>query len=471
MYKTKYLIALIVMVCNLGYAQPDSLWSRTFGGPNNDEGVFVFETPTGFLLGGTVWNASTSDVRVIRTDAAGNILSSDFYGSPSEEQCYSAIKTSDGGFLLFGSVSESPGSSYTDGWMMKINSNGDSIWTKTHHFGPRSDAFLGAQQLTDNGFIIVGSTYTEWAGYEGWMIKTNEYGDSLWSTVKGGEESDLFVDVLSASDTVYLLLGQTTSFGAGGADYWILKMDHRDSVYWEHTYGGAQEEYAMAMAQTTDGGLLLTGHTNSFGSHTDYDVLALRTDHTGDSLWAHRVGDEGYEFGLDVIEASDGSIVLLSATSSNSAGGQDALLTKLLPEGGEAWNMRMGGPDGDMLKCVQQTSDDDYVMCGRTESYGSGEGDIWLYRAGNEGIYGAALWPGSVFRSILLRWRAPRQGYCTIYSTAYAYTPFNPQDQRWQFEEMIPIPSPGPYSWLHLDAWDGQNDIEQRYYYIMFATQ
>ena len=143
----------------------------------------------------------------------------------------------------------------------------DSLWSRTFGSGESNDFCYSVQQNSDAGYILVGWTLSNGLGnYDFWLIMTDESGDSLWSRTYGGNQSEYCISVQQTTDAGYILLGRTSSFGAGSSDFWLVKIDENGDSLWSRTFGGTQGEYGYSVQQTTDGGYILGGKTESFGS-------------------------------------------------------------------------------------------------------------------------------------------------------------------------------------------------------------
>ena len=85
-----------------------------------------------------------------------------------------------------------------------------------------------------------------------------------WSRTFGGSENDLAYSVQQTTDGGYILLGTTESYGAGSADFWLIKTDAYGNKEWERAFGSSETEYGSSVQQTADGGYILLGCTSSY---------------------------------------------------------------------------------------------------------------------------------------------------------------------------------------------------------------
>jgi cysteine-rich repeat protein len=152
---------------------------------------------------------------------------------------------------------------------LKLDASGNVQFQKTYG-GAGIDRALSAAQTSDGGYTFAGQTNSVGAGsFDAWVARLDSSGNVVYSKTYGGAGSDLAASVLQTSDGGYAAAGQTASFGAGGTDAWLLKLDATGNVMFEKTYGGASAEAANALATSADGGYALGGQTGTFGTGTD----------------------------------------------------------------------------------------------------------------------------------------------------------------------------------------------------------
>ena len=211
----------------------------------------------------------------MKTNANGDSLWSNTFGGIESEDAYSVQQSSDGGYIIAGET-YSYGAGEGDFWLLKTNANGDSLWSNTFG-GSDRDYAKSVQQTTDGGYIIAGYTYCYGAGFDIWLIKTDENGDSLWTRTFGGGLDDEANSVQQTSDGGYIIAGETKSYGSGGYDFWLIKTDENGNEIWNETFGGSGSEQAQSVQQTSDGGFVIAGYTTSYGAGLS-DVWLIKTD-------------------------------------------------------------------------------------------------------------------------------------------------------------------------------------------------
>lgn len=300
------------------------------------------------------------------------------FGSEREERAYSVQQTSDGGYVVAGEA-DSYAAGGLDVWLIRTDAEGDKLWSRVIG-GMEYDGARSVQQTSDGGYIVAGTTESHGAsGSDMWLIKTDASGREVWAKAIGGADHDNGFSVQQTSDGGYFIAGWTFSSGAGGCDLWLVKTDTAGNVVWDKTYGGSYYEMVGSARQTSDGGYVITGLTCSFGAG-GRDVWLVKTDSSGDTVWTRTFGGAEDDWGQSVRQTADGGYVIAGITSSYGAGREEVWLIKTDAGGNAAWAKTFGGASSDCAYSVQQTADRGYVIAGSTESYGSGQGDVWLIR-------------------------------------------------------------------------------------------
>ena len=327
-----FTIAMLALA-GTAHAQPDSLWSRTFGGRDDDK-------------------------------------------------CFSMIQTADGGYALAG-YTESFGGGRNDSpdfWLVKTNADGDSLWSRT--FGGRGDDWCSSIiQTADGGYALAGTTRSFGAGeFNMWLVKTDADGDSLWSQTFVGRADNCCNSMIQTADGGYALAGHT--YSVGGGDMWLVKTDTDGDSLWSRTFGGENAEWCISIIQTADGGYALAGASGA----GRLDMWLVRTDADGDSLWSRAFGGENEDFCYSIIQTADGGYALAGYTESFGAGSADMWLVRTDADGDSLWSRTFGGESDDWCNSIIQTEDGGYALAGYTRSFGAGSADMWLVKTGPDPV-------------------------------------------------------------------------------------
>ncbi|MFH1009998.1 MAG: T9SS type A sorting domain-containing protein [bacterium] len=374
---------VLLMLPMAAFAQPpDSLWSRTFGGSNGEACESVWQTSDGgYIMAGLTYSfgAGNSDFWLVKTNADGHGLWSRTFGGASYDYCFSVQQTPDGGYILAG-YTESFGAGGTDFWLVKTNANGDSLWSRTFG-GASNEQCRSFQQTSEGGYILAGYTYSFGSGLtDFYLVCTDANGNQLWSRTFGTGGYEECESVQQTSDGGYILGGLT---GVSSWDFWLVKTNANGDSVWSRTFGGSGGDQCESVQQTSDGGYILGGMTTSFGAGVG-DVWLVKTDANGNQLWSRTFGGSYWDGCESILETPDGGYILGGFNDSFGSGNRDAWLIKVSAYGDSLWSRTFGGYNVDACRSVQRTADGGYILGGSTSSYGSGADDFWLVKTGAE---------------------------------------------------------------------------------------
>jgi hypothetical protein len=406
-------------------------WDHTIGGSGDDLLFSVIQTSDGgYLLGGysdsdangdkTENSQGGSDYWVVKLDGSGAVQWDNTIGGSDVDELYSVIQTSDGGYLL-GGYSDSGANGdktessqgETDYWVVKLDGSGAVQWDNTIG-GSGFDELKSVIQTSDGGYILGGYSESDANGdktenslgnFDYWVVKLDGSGGVQWDHTIGGSGNDILYSVIQTSDGGYFLggtsqspaSGDKTENSQGGNDYWVLKLDGSGAVEWDNTIGGSGSDFLNSVIQTSDGGYLLGGFSESplSGDKTeaslgnfDYWVVKLEGDgiimpppSSSDIEWDNTIGGSAFDELRSVIQTSDGGYLLGGYSDSdasgdkteNSLGAEDYWVVRLDASGAVQWDNTIGGSGSDRLASVIQTSDGGYLLAGRSQSDASGD--------------------------------------------------------------------------------------------------
>jgi hypothetical protein len=377
-----YLVGMIMLILNVAnlFAQaPDTLWTKTYGGGDDDEGFSTCQTADdGFIIVGRTYGTAQYDVYLIKTDENGGTLWTKTYGGAGNELGYHVQQTSDNGYIIVGGTN-----SFGSGWdiyLIKTDSLGDTLWTRTYENGSTG---YSVQQTSDSGYIIGGKR----GGSVGdaCLIKTDENGDTLWTQIYGGAQDDACYWVRETTDGGYIAIGETRSFGAGYYDVYVLKTDINGDTLWAKTYGTAEDEQGWSVQQTFDHGYIISGFTGPYLMASD--IYLIKIDSIGNLLWTKTYGGAADEKGRQVVQTSDTGYIVTGHTTSFGAGAYDVYVVRTDSLGDSLWTKTYGGTNNERAWSVQQTVDTGYIITGGTYSFGTaGSQDVWLIKTEPEPV-------------------------------------------------------------------------------------
>ena len=324
---------------------------------------------SGFFASSLIFTAQSLQAQsapVIQWDKTFGTLDHDYFQTIRQ--------TTDGGYILGGftdgdvsgdkTTPRKSGCSCSDFWIIRLDAAGNKLWDKS--FGGNSwDNLASLQQTSDGGFILGGGSLSNNTGdktqnshnysYDYWIVKLDSSGNKLWDKAFGGNENDKLQDLIQTSDGGYILAGTSESNISGdkteynkgiynnSADYWIVKLDSAGNKVWDKTIGGDFNDTPFKIKQTLDGGYIIGGLSAS--------------NLSGDKSEAGR-------------------------------GESDYWIVKLNSNGVKQWDKTLGGSDKDIFGSLSLTLDGGYFIAGHSESgishdkseASKGSSDYWVVK-------------------------------------------------------------------------------------------
>ncbi len=252
----------------------ETLWTKAYGDTTDEYGRSIRQTVDGgYIIAGSGYGMEVYDpVYLIKTDSMGEVLWSKIYAS-GEGFCIE--QTIDGGYIIaaYGVDGQS--------CLIKTDSLGDTLWTKMYGKPGIAEYAYSVQQTTDNGFIIAGYAHNLYPPEytQIYLIKTDSLGDTLWTKLYGevGNSTIKGFSVQQTYDGGYIVAGITSAVGL--LDVYLVKTDSAGDLLWSKTYGGTDIDWGLYVQQTEDSGYIAVGHTLSFGN--DCQVYLIKTDQYG----------------------------------------------------------------------------------------------------------------------------------------------------------------------------------------------
>lgn len=377
----KYFAIFIALASWLIALNPDTVWTRTYGGPDHDFGYAVRVCPDhGFIIGGatTSFGSGGWDVYLVRTDANGDTLWTRTFGGPDHDEGRAVALTPDGGFLVAG-YTNSYGAGGRDIYLVRGDADGDTLWTRTYG-GTLDDEAASIQPSLDGGYIIGGTTYSFGAGVgDIYLLKIDSLGDTLWTRTFGGTSTEVGAKVQVLTDSFLIIAGSTWSYGAGSEDAYLIKTDPKGDTIWTRTHGGDNREEIYDLVPTTDQGFLAAG--SSYFSLLGYDFFVFKTDHSGNVQWNYFNGSLGDDYAYAVAEIP-GRGYLIGGNFS-----YELFLIRVDTAGSHYQYWIFGGPGADCCQDLAVLDDASYLALANTTSFGQGQTDIWLLRFSRDTLF------------------------------------------------------------------------------------
>ena len=361
-------------------------WAIIYGGTGSDSAYSIQQTNDGgYIVAGETnsFGAGGSDVWILKLTSSGDIEWQKTYGGIVDDCAWSIQQTGDGGYIVAGETG-SFGARDKDIWILKLSSTGAIEWQRTYG-GSEWETDPSIQQTNDRGYIVVG--HTESFGVGGadiWILKLSSAGDIEWQRTYGAGEQEYAPSIQQTSDGGYIVAGHTYSVGVEMWGYWILKLSPEGDIGWQKTYGWSTFDKPNSIQQTSDGGYIVIGETSSFGAGSS-DIWILKLSSDGDIEWQKTYGGTSYDEALSIQQTNDGGYIVAGSTDSFGAGSSDVWILKLTSSGDIGWQKTYGGSGSDSASSIQQTSDGGYIVTGYIISWGAGSRDFWVLKLSSDG--------------------------------------------------------------------------------------
>lgn len=324
-----------------------------------------------------LFGCSTKEKEVLKTPGHEIV-----FGSPNNEVCSGGVFSDN--FIFISGSTDPLLPEHGDFLLMKVDRLGQEVWRKTFGDPVRTEESTGVKALSDGSLLVYGKSATPGGLSDGKLIKVNEAGTLLWSSTFGGFHNDFVWDAIELSNGNIMATGVTQSFGAGALDQYVVLMDRGGRILREITFGGTDVDAGSRLVQLPSGNVMIYGHTRSFGA-LDRDLLLTKLNDNGDSLWSKVIYDPDYQESQGFIMSKDGGL-LYSAHSASLDPAHNMLIRKTDTLGNVIWEDQIGGVAHDGGEDVVELINGDILFMGRSNSFGGTDQDIMVNVTNASGI-------------------------------------------------------------------------------------
>jgi hypothetical protein len=366
-------------------------WNKTYPGTSYPSIGFIQTSDGGYALTGWSANAKSgaqndNNAVSIRLDSLGNTIWSKTYGGTFDDCTNTIIQTKDGGLALLGYTFLNSQKSAI--WLVRLDSSGQLLWNKTFSDGFWGNALI---ETKDGGYAIAGGDIRGFL-----FIKTDSDGNTQFSTTFGASgfsgNSGSFKGLINSASSIvqtidsgYILAGTGQSpNNSSNPDAWLIKIDANAQMLWQKDFGGIGDDGAASVVQTGDGGYAFVGQTSSYGAGNS-DLWLIKTDSSGNLMWNRTYGGSKMDFGTCLTNTSNDGFALAGATQSHGAGGFDYWLINTDSSGNMTWNKTYGGSRDDSAGVIILTQDNGYALAGYSDSFGDGNKNFWVVKTDENG--------------------------------------------------------------------------------------
>jgi hypothetical protein len=374
-------------------------WSNTYGGANSDKAYAMIRTREGgYALTGSTnsFGSGLISAWLVKTDVDGVELWNQTFGGLGQGLADAMVQTSDNGYAITGytysfqqgstdQTSSNVGSGELSMWIVRTDYLGNLVWNQTYPQVGTSIGY-GIIQTSDGGFaVVVTSNSLGSNGKAAWLLKVDSNGVFQWYKAFVDTHNVELFSVVQTSDGGYVLGGDTDSLNTTSlSTLMTIKTDGNGVQLWNQSYPLSSGCIMGNMVQTSDGGFMLTG-TLETASGDRY--LIVKTDSSGIMQWNQIYGASGTNDALSGMQTSDGGYAVIGVSNSSGATFVKAWLLKTDSGGIAMWNQTYGGNGLDVAGAVAQATDGGYAVAGYTNATGVGLEDFWLLKADANGVF------------------------------------------------------------------------------------
>ena len=380
----RLLIGILFLVIGMATtAQPPTKFYSTYGSNGYDVGYDVKQTLDGgyIIVGSTSsYGQGNTDMYLLKLDSMGQFKFQNTFGGVSNEIGKSIIQLADSSFVMAGYTSSTGVGGY-DIFLVKADKTGNLVWQKTIG-GADWDFAYSLQATTDGGFIIGGTTYSYGHGNaDGYIVKTDANGDTLWTKTYGGLKDDEFKSVIQTADLNYALTGYTKSYNDSLGDVWVLKINQIGDTLSRKFYGGNKEDFGNDIIEHPNGDFFVAGATESFGLGK-LDAYVIKIDNTGNQVLSQVDGHAGTNefFNNVVIPLNNQSFTAYAETDNLSFYGIHPKIFIINSSFGYVNATGYGYEKDDEVYKIITTKDKGFACIGYTKSYNSILSDVFFIK-------------------------------------------------------------------------------------------
>lgn len=307
------------------------------------------------------------------------------------------------------------------------NINAQILWQNTIG-GDSFDYVEDIIVTSDGGFLLIGMSESNISGDKSenlkgeidyWIVKTNNLGVVQWDKTFGGSGEDYPVSGIETSDGGFVIVGESNSNisgdksenSKGGYDYWVLKINNTGAKVWDKTFGGSDDDYAIAIRENSSNELIISGDSfsdissdKSENSRGFTDIWTIKTSSIGTLVWDKTLGGDADEELTSLELTSDGGYILGSIAESgisgdktvNTSNNEDYWVIKLSSTNTIDWQKTYGGSStsSSALSCLIPTTDGGYLLAGDSDSdiggekteNSNGNSDLWFIKINGTGV-------------------------------------------------------------------------------------
>jgi hypothetical protein len=251
------------------------------------------------------------------------------FGGINREDPAAIVAHPDSGYLVLSSFQSKP--NFSNLWLLRLNNKGDTVWTKCYGDSTKNELPI-ALHIIPEGYMIIGALHGSTSDRSLWLIKCKGNGDIIWS--KTFKNKNVFGSICT-NDSSVVITGQAEK------KLFMMKVDSiGDSLFCNYYSDTSEMAIGYSVIQTNDRGFAITGQNKT--NKNKASILLLKLDYKGDTLWTKKYGNETGDIGNDLLQLSDGSMILAGSRVTTTSGNPKSYLQLISPQGKTVWEKCFG---------------------------------------------------------------------------------------------------------------------------------
>jgi hypothetical protein len=337
-------LLFVVLTAGMSVCFGQMYWTKSYDTKNTWPIAMKLTKDGNYIVAGNYSNAGW----VAKLNTNGDTLWTKTYAVSTFNYFYS-IESIDGEFfLLFGECSSNSQSGLENGWVVKINSNGDIIWSRTYEIPGETLCFTAIQKCVDGNFLIAGVSSTKTSNTSGCIFKITPGGETLWTRSSGGK----IFSIQASSDENYMVSGALVDSVSGESEIFLMKINNAGKTIWTKSFANSRSQHGDKILPTSDGNYLLLGYSSwydTIGKIVTYhrsNVFIMKITPEGDSIWTRIYSSPAFENQFFNILSSEDGNFLISGLQHTVSTFDKAWLLKINQNGDTLWTRTSSGPQG-----------------------------------------------------------------------------------------------------------------------------
>ena len=376
-------LILIIFLPALCWAQilpPQTLWVDYYGGTGDETANCLLNTDDGgYVTAGytTSWGM-IGDFYIVKTDSGGLLEWEKWYGSDYLDEARGIVKVGDQGYAVFG-TSNLYGFGDSNLFLVRLDLQGDTLWTRSIDTG-ENEIGNSIAATADGGFLLTGESDSYGVAMSDvLLVRVDSWGDTLWTKNIGREDfsDEMGNDAVITADGGCAVLGNTTLAGNDSLFIWLLRTDEYGDTLWTKLFAIDQFNSGQSIELTEDGGFLICGNTQQqYGGSSQ--VLFIKTDSNGEIVFSEAYDINQSAKGYSVSIFADGNYLIAGETYISNVTNNDALLMKVDDTGDILWTQTVGVFGNENATDALVFDNGDYTFTGTSSLGQYGYNDVWM---------------------------------------------------------------------------------------------